>query len=139
MLLELQHDIAETARTLDAIERVRAQLQRLGQSGNVRPAADQLEQKFMTVEGNILDLRTTGRGQDQIRYPAMLAQQLIYLAMEVGASDFTPTESQVAVQKILEAQLRDTRAAVDRLIRTDLAQFNTMLTGRGLKAVEVTM
>ena len=99
-------------------------------------AADALEQKFMSVEGNIVDLRMTGRGQDEVRYPVKLGGQLGYLAGDISASDFAPTQSQVEVQKILENNLRDTRAALDKLIQSELPAFNTLITGKGLKAIQ---
>jgi photosystem II stability/assembly factor-like uncharacterized protein len=136
MLLALQQDMSASSAMLGTIENVRLQLQRTAGPAQIRSSADALEQKFIAVEQNILDLRMTGRGQDEVRWPVRLAGQLNYLAGDVAASDFTPTESQVEVQKVLESQLRDTRASLDRLIQTDLAAFNTQLTSGGLKAIE---
>lgn len=135
-LLELQNDMNATAKMLDTIERIRIQLQRIGGTAEVKSAADALEQKFMSVEGNIVDLRMTGRGQDEVRYPVKLGGQLSYLAGDISASDFAPTQSQLEVQKILETTLRDTRAALDKLIQSDLPAFNSIIAGKGLKAVQ---
>jgi hypothetical protein len=90
----------------------------------------------MAIEGGIVDLRMTGRGQDEVRYPVMLGGQLSYLAGDISASDFTPTTQQKEVQQILENELKQTRAALDRLIQTDLPAFNSDLRAKGLKEIE---
>ena len=90
----------------------------------------------MTVEGQLLDLRMTGRGQDEVRYPVQAAGQINWLAGGVSASDFAPTSQQREVQGILANKIRDTRSALDRLLRNDLASFNGMLKTKGLKTID---
>ena len=87
-------------------------------------------------ELEVVDLRMTGRGQDEVRYPVMIGGQLSYLAGGVSASDFTPTTQQKEVQQILENQLKATRTALDHLIQTDLPAFNSDLRAKGLKEIE---
>ena len=122
------------------IENVRGQLQSLGgqsaASAEVRQAGDTLERKLMDVEGQIIDLRLTGRGQDEVRYPVKAAGQINWLASGIGASDFTPTSQQREVQAILAKTVRDTRSALDRLLQRDLATFNGMLKAKGLKTID---
>ena len=137
MLLALQRDLNSTVDLLDRIESVRLQLQRLGGPADVHTAGAALEQKLIAAEQTILDLRMTGRGQDEVRWPVKLGGQIIYLAGGIAASDFTPTAQQREVQQLLANQVRDTRSALDRLIQTDLPAFNTMLSGRGVKTIEV--
>jgi hypothetical protein len=137
MLLALQNDLNSVVDMLGTMESLRLQLQRLPATGDVRSKADALEQKLMTVEGNIVDLRMTGRGQDEVRYPVKLGGQLNYLAGGVAASDFAPTAQQKEVQQLLASQVRETRSALDRLIQTDVAGFNEVLRAGGMKPIEV--
>lgn len=137
MLLALQNDLNTVVDMLGTMESLRLQLQRLPASGDVRSRADALEQKLIVVEQNIVDLRMTGRGQDEVRYPVKLGGQLNYLAGGVAASDFAPTVQQKEVQQLLAKQVRDTRAALDRLMQTDLPAFNEVLRGGGMKPIEV--
>jgi hypothetical protein len=90
----------------------------------------------MAVEGQLLDLRLTGRGQDEVRYPVQAAGQINWLAGGIGASDFAPTSQQRDVQGILAGKIRDTRSALDRLLQRDLASFNALLKAKGLKTVD---
>ena len=139
-LLALQKDHQSAAEMLGTIENVRAQLQSLGAqpavTTDIRQAGDTLEHKFMTVEGQLIDLRLTGRGQDEVRYPVQAAGQIGWLANGIGASDFTPTSQQHDVQTILATRIRDTRSALDRLLQRDLAAFNGMLQAKGIKTID---
>jgi hypothetical protein len=139
-LLALQRDHKSAAEMLGTIENVRAQIVSLGSenttTADVRQAGDTLEHKFMTVEGQLVDLRLTGHGQDEVRYPVQAAGQLSWLAGGIGASDFTPTAQQREVQGILAVRIRETRSALDRLLRSDLASFNGMLKAKGLKTID---
>ena len=136
MLLALQDDLSTVSDILATIESMRSQIQHLGGNGDGQKRADALEQKLMTIEGNIVDLRMTGRGQDEVRYPVKIGGQLAYLAGGVASSDFTPTAQQKEVQQILENQLKETRAALDRLIQTDLPTLNSDLRAKGMKEIE---
>jgi hypothetical protein len=139
-LLALQRDHQSAAEMLGTIENVRAQLESLGResatTADIRQSGDTLERKFMTVEGQLIDLRLTGRGQDEVRYPVMAAGQLSWLANGIGASDFAPTSQQHEVQGILNTKVRDTRSALDRLLQRDLAAFNGLLKAKGVKTID---
>jgi len=139
-LLALQRDHKSAAEMLGTIENVRAQIESLGAESatatDIRQTGDTVEHKFMAVEGQIIDLRLTGRGQDEVRYPVMAAGQLSWLAGGIGASDFTPTSQQREVQGVLNTKVRDTRSALDRLLQRDLAAFNGMLKAKGLKTID---
>ena len=135
LLLDLQRDIDATARMLNTIESARQRIQSLT-APDLRASADSLEQKLIAVEQNLVDLRLSGRGQDEVRWPVMLGGRLSYLAGGVGASDFTPTAQQREVQQLLAKQVVDTRAALDRVMQVDLVAFNRLLTAKGIKPIE---
>jgi hypothetical protein len=124
---------------LNTIENVRAQIESLNAPADVRAPADSVEKKFMAVEGNIVDLRMTGRGQDEVRYPVKLGGQLNYLAGGISASDFTPTAQQREVDQVLAKEVRDTRAALQAVIQNDLAKLNVLLRSKGLKTIDATL
>jgi len=146
LLKKVQADMTTSADMLLAIESVRAQLDSLAAQigGNasmadVRAQGDSVGRKFVVVEGNLIDVRMTGRGQDEVRYPAKLGAQLNYLAGGIAASDFAPAAQQQKVGQVLAKQVRDTHAALQSLINTDLAKFNTLLRSRGLKTIDATV
>jgi len=107
-----------------------------GGAGAVRAASDSLEGQFMALEQKIIDLRLTGRGQDEVRYPVRVGGQLSYVAGGIAASDFAPTTQQREVQTILARQVKENRAELDRLINQELPKLNAMLRSRGLRPIE---
>jgi photosystem II stability/assembly factor-like uncharacterized protein len=144
VLLAIQNDLRTAGDMLSAIEEVRAALQRLSaDSATGRPPADvrsgaaALEQKLMTAEETLQDLRISGRGQDAIRWPVRIGGQLSYLAGGIASSDFAPTTQQRAVHTHLRQELDKTRTALEALWRTDVPAFNTLLRGRRLPTIDV--
>src|SRR6185437_9811313 len=103
-----------------------------GGLADVRAAADSFDRKLLAVEEDVFQVRVTGRGQDLLRWPMKLAEQLMYLAGSVQGSDFAPTGPQRDVQQVLRGQLRDVRARLDRVMGADLTAFRTFLRSRNL-------
>jgi photosystem II stability/assembly factor-like uncharacterized protein len=133
-LVALQGDLNGAVDMINQIESVRGQLQGLRAvlPPEVRAAADSLDRKFSDVETNLHEVRVTGRGQDNIRWPTRLAGQIAYLAGGVASSDFAPTTQQNEVQQLLEGQLKAVRTQLDGLVNRDLAQFNARLKERNV-------
>jgi hypothetical protein len=131
----LYDEMNAMAATVNQIESLRAQLVALGKelgtddaSKPIRKATDDLGEKFAGIEGTLLQLKLTGRGQDDCRWSPMLLQKVNYLFRQLDASaDFPPTTQQTAVQE--ELKQRGDKAAQDfqQLAGKDLAAFNAML------------
>jgi photosystem II stability/assembly factor-like uncharacterized protein len=142
LLQALQANLNTTVDMINQVELVRAQLQTLvsfladdRNTADIRTAADSLEQKFKAVEGNLHQLRLTGRGQDGVRWPAKLGAQIVYLANGVVGSDFAPTTQQREVQQLLDQQVRSSRGQLDQLMQRELAAFNDLLRRRNLNII----
>jgi hypothetical protein len=94
----------------------------------IRKAGDDFVDKLIGVEGNLLQLKLTGRGQDSVRWAPMLLQKINYLAAEVASSsDFPPTTQQAAVEELLKQQGDKYQQEFQQLMAKDLAAFNAML------------
>lgn len=139
-----QRLFAELERVVDLInslELMRGQLVALkaitGDSV-VRTRADSLDAMLLAVEEDLTQLRITGRGQDLIRYPAKLAEKLVYLLNDLNGTDHAPTRSHREVAEVLEGRARAARAAYDRVTAGELAAFNALLRERGLAGVVAT-
>lgn len=126
---------------INSLELMRGQLVLLkaitGDSG-VRARADSLDAALLAVEEELTQLRITGRGQDLIRYPAKLAEKLVYLLNDLNSTDHAPTRSHHEVAEVLEARARAAAAAYDRVMAGEVAAFNVLLRERGLAGVVAT-
>jgi photosystem II stability/assembly factor-like uncharacterized protein len=127
-------DLDSAVTMINALENVRGQLAALkatvsGDSTrkDVVTAADSLDQKLRVVERKLFQTRATGRGQDILRWPQRVSEQLQYLAGEIEGSDYAPTESQRQVAEALRGQVKAVRTEFDRVMASDVAAFNAML------------
>jgi len=96
---------------------------------------DSLERKVIAAEEPMFQLKVTGRGQDLLRWPMQLAEQLMYLGQTVTSSDYGPTNPQRQVHQELKAVLRNARAGFDRVVNEDLRSFNELLARRNMQGV----
>jgi hypothetical protein len=132
-------DLDSTVAMINRLEVLRGQLVALratlsGDSlaADVRAAADTLDRALLAVEEPLFQMRVTGRGQDQLRWPMRLAEQLIYLAQGATGSDFGPTVPQREVQQLLAGQVREARERLDRVMAGEVAAFRRFVRAREL-------
>jgi hypothetical protein len=104
----------------------------------VRKAAEELAEKIVSIEGTLLQLKLTGRGQDDCRWSPMLLQKIDYLFNQVdGTADFPPTTQQSAVGELVKQQGDKARQDFQQLVDKDLAAFNAMLRERNIPNISV--
>jgi len=147
---KLTDDLNRAVDIVNGLELVRAQLQELsrtlaadstaaaapdGGNADLRAAADSLQKKATRLEEKLAQLKQTGRGQDVIRWPMMLAGRLVYLAQQVGGSDYRPTQPQRDAYQVLHDELATHRAAYEHLLSTDIPALNRKLRERGAGGV----
>jgi hypothetical protein len=144
LLAGLREEMNTIAANVNQIESVRAQIAALEKelgtddAGKaIRKAADDLAEKLVAVEGKVLQLKATGRGQDDVRWAPMLIQKIDYLASEVGSSDFPPTTQQVAVTDELKHQGEKFVQEYQQLAAKDLAAFNAILREKNISNIIV--
>jgi hypothetical protein len=145
LLRTIQSDINDAVEMINTVETARGQLAGLKAAlgsdslrADVRASADSLDRKLVAAEERLFQMRVTGRGQDLLRWPMRLAEQLIYLAQSVESSDAAPTEQHREVQRLLHEEARAARVKVDDVLKKDVAQFNEMLRSKNLQNIIVT-
>src|SRR5581483_12032222 len=130
MLLDLRRDLDAAVDAVNNTELVRSQIAHLLtmiDDNELRRAAQELDQKISAAEGSLVELRTTGRGQDGVRWGAKLVQKFGYLAGGLASADFKPTNQQAAVQKDLEERLKTSQSQLTDVLNRDLGALNDML------------
>lgn len=127
---------------VNEIESLRAQLLELKSAmgtdqsaAPVRAGADQLDARLIEVEDNLIQLKLTGRGQDNWRFTPKLAQKIDYLDSEVENGDFQPTTQAVAVHDELKEQEATYRQRLALLVEKEVAAFNSLLRQRNIPNV----
>ena len=134
---EIITDMNSAIDMINTLESVRAQLATARATmssdsamADVRAQADTMEKRLLGVEEQLLQLHTTGRGQDQLRQPFRIAEQLVYLAQSVGGSDYAPTDAHRQVQTLLHDALQKVKTQYDGVLNADLNAFRQLLRSR---------
>jgi hypothetical protein len=123
-LFELRRDMERAADLVNGIELARSQIEgraRVVDDQAITKASDELNQKLIAVEENLVELQVRAGGGSK------LARKLSYLASELASSDFKPTNQQLEVQKLLEERLATYQQQFDALRARDLPAFNELL------------
>lgn len=139
---DIVSDLDAAVDMINTLEAVRGQLFALktvlapdSAAADVRAQADSLDRKLASVEERLFQMRVTGRGQDLLRWPMRVAEQLGYLAQTVASGDFAPNAPQREVHQELKSELGAARDQFNRVINQDLAAFNTLLQQRNIQGV----
>ena len=137
-LSSVRRDLDAAVEAVNNAELVRGQIRNLRTLTQdrelLKPIAD-LDEKIIALEGQLLELRTTGRGQDGVRFGSKLVQKIAYLANGLQSADFKPTNQQLAVQKDLEAKLKTLQDQIDGVLTKDVAAFNERMKGTALPGI----
>jgi len=142
LLTSLEGTMNNLADAVNQIESLRAQLLELKSAlGNeeasapMRSAADQLSDKLIAIEDNLIPLKVTGRGQDDVRFTPKLIAKMSYLAQGIESSDYQPTTQQVAVNDELKEQAATQQQHLKLLLEKEVADFNSLLRQRNVPNV----
>ena len=135
-------DINDAVEAINTVQGVRTQLITLRgvlkddpRSADLRAATDSLDRKFMAQEEFLRQLRSTGRGQDQLRWPYRITEQLGYLGGTLDGADQPPTRQQQEVAGLLHEQLVAVKGRIDALLKKELEAFNERLRQRKVQPV----
>ncbi len=138
MLKELRDELSEAAEMVNRIEWIRRQLhdtravlEEQSEEAEILTAADELDRNLVEIEETLIQLRSTGTGQDYVRWPARLVSRLEYLAGTVAVSDFPPTDQSREVHELLKERLRTAATMLETLMAGEVAEFNEMLREAG--------
>lgn len=141
MLRELYADMNRVAGMSNRIEWIRRQLHDLKplmkekKLTDVEERADSVEEQLREVEGKLIQIRLTGTGQDDVRWPSRLAGRVAWLAREVASADFPPTDQAREVQKILEQRIQRASRELETSVAEHVAPFNQELSQRGMSTI----
>jgi photosystem II stability/assembly factor-like uncharacterized protein len=142
LVRSIQQDMRAVVDMVNALELTRGRLQataklieadsaKAEQQKTLRASMDSLDTRLEQLEEKLFQRRTTGRGQDDVRWSPRLAEQLEYLASSVGGSDYAPTASQKEVAALLHQRALAAKAEYDQLTAKDVSVLNDRLKSAG--------
>jgi hypothetical protein len=140
-LLDVRRDLDTAVDAVNGAEMVRGQIAHLLtilDNTELKRAAQDLDQKIAAVEGTLVELRATGRGQDGVRFGSKLVQKFGYLANGLQSADFKPTNQQLAVQKDLGERLKASQGQLGDVLNRELGAFNDMLRRANMPSIVTT-
>ncbi len=145
MIRQVRDDHEQVAAAVNQLEWIRRQLYDLqavlADAGDTQASlvevAAEVDGTLIAVEEKLIQMKKTGTGQDQIRWPTMLSGRLAYLIRVVAVSDFPPTDQHREVQGVLEERMRGVLAEVRGALDGDVASLNQTLESQGVPPVLV--
>ena len=87
-----------------------------GDATDLVEQAGELDASLIAIEEELIQLRSTGTGQDGVRYPAKIAEKLSRLFNGIGTADFRPTNQHGEVHILLRDALMSVRADLDEVL-----------------------
>jgi photosystem II stability/assembly factor-like uncharacterized protein len=142
VLEDIRADIEATAAAVNQLEWIRRQvldaqavLADQEDGAELAERAGEVSEALVAVEENLLQMRATGSGQDNIRWPTRLLERLTYLAGNVAVADFRPNDQQGEVHAILKDRLVRIQHDMQEVLEGALADFNRRLQARGLRII----
>ena len=82
---------------------------------------------LVNLESKLVQLKFTGTGQDDCRWPEMLAGKFTYLGSAIATADFRPTNQQNEVYTLLKSRLNDCQTEWDKIKKGELAAFTKLM------------
>lgn len=139
ILTDLQNDMNTVAKLVNEIEITRMQLYDMKATMKALKKPNQLIESVATIdtalihiEDQLIQLRYTGTGQDEVRFPVRIAERINYLAGTIAIADFPPADPHKEVHQLLKGRLKKVQAAYEGLKEKELKTFTNMLTKEGI-------
>ena len=98
-------------------------------------SANKLDSVLLITEGKLVQLKYTGTGQDDVRYPDMLLGKLGYLAGAIASADFPPADQHKEVYTMLKSRLTETQAEYEKILTGAFTQFMKQLEENKIQAI----
>ncbi|MDH5235619.1 MAG: sialidase, partial [Gemmatimonadota bacterium] len=138
----LMAELDSAVTTIARVETARAQLATArvalaadSTAKDLLAATDSIDARLAALETQVFQIRVTGRGQDQLRWPQGIAEKLGYLAGSVMSSDNAPTDAEREVQGVLKQRLDDVRGRIDAMLKAEFENLKQRLRDRNITVI----
>jgi len=145
MQIRIRDDITQTSDSINGIEVMRKTIEdekkaNAGKSEILRILTE-VESKLQGVEDKLIERSALLSDDKYFQQAYKVYSNLIWLngavgtgaGDEAGGADYRPTDTQRAVLQTIEADLAAAKTDYQRVTESDVANFNRLAPGRGLK------
>ena len=139
LMKDLEQDRNSVVKMVNEIELLRRQfldlkttLKALKKPKALIEATEKIDTSLLNIEEQLIQLRYTGTGQDEVRYPVKLAERISYLASTVATADFAPADPHREVAKVLKGRLSKVQQEYTGFKETELKTFTKMLNDKDI-------
>lgn len=142
-ILKARTDMNKLSDMVNSIESARRQLLDLQDALNAKgdktmtKQIEDMGKKLSSLEGNLVQMKVTGNGQDAVRWPAKIGEKMDYLTNTAATADFKPSDSHGEVYSKLKSELNAQEAAYDKLMKEDFVAFIKMLQNNNIGPVVI--
>ena len=143
LMSKIHKDIDAAAQLVNELELIRRQLydfkailmvQRPDDKDLIE-ALEDVDAQVTALEGKLIQLKTSGLGQDITRWPSMLISKLCYLASSTHIADFPPADQYVEVYEVLKTTLTACQEEFASIKSGALADFLNTLAQKDIKPI----
>ena len=139
IMKDLQNDMTTVAKMVNEIEIMRMQLgdlkatmTALKKPADLIKATANMDTTLINLESKLIQLKYTGTGQDEVRYPVQLAERINYLAGTIAIADFPPADPHREVHQLLKERLTAIQKEYTSLKEKELNDFTKLLVENGV-------
>ena len=140
LVRKIYDDINLAISHINSIETIRRQLldfeamlKSSNQDKGLIELVNNLEEEFLDLEKQLIQLKITGTGQDSVRYEKMILEKLRYLANTVQISDFKPADSYNQVYDVLKSRLNKVGEKLEILKNQNIGDALKVLKENGIE------
>ncbi len=141
---KIYNDINQLNGMINELELIRSQigtlkktLSSIGGKKDLISEAGAMDSLLINLESKLIQMKTTGTGQDGVRWPARLAGKYGYLGVTSGIGDFPPADQYVAVYNDLKEKLNAAQSEMNAIKSGALADFQKVLRDNDVGAIIV--
>jgi photosystem II stability/assembly factor-like uncharacterized protein len=145
MQIRIRDDVNQTSASINGIETMRKTLEDAQKAHpdnkELLKSLRDMDQKLQTVEYKFIERSAVLSDDKYFQQAYKVYSNLIWLngavgtgaGDEAGGADYRPTDTQVAVLADIERDLSAAKGDYQKVMETDVAQFNKLAPGRNLK------
>ncbi len=142
-ILKARKDIDKVAEMVNTLELARRQLLDLTDALKAKDdktmikEIEDMTKKLSDLEGQLVQTKITGNGQDAVRWPGKIGEKLDYLTNTAATADFKPSDSHNEVYAKLKEELNNQEAAFGKLMKEEFVVFVKRLQNNNIGPVVI--